>query len=252
MVNENGDYGLFFEFFDSFSKAGIEGITPEDPLIIVLERFIETNKQLFYISDVILMDVLFVSKSIYPMFGISPEKFSKDYFLTTTHPDDYYRHRLARTKLFGIAQELFIHKKGIKIISTNVRARKPDGSYFDVLYQAFLFYSKVPYESVFLILVMTDITGLGKVHKGFHYYIGEDRKFFRYPDKELLMTGSVFSHTEFSIINLIDDGLSSKEIAQKLFRSIHTVNTHRTNIIKKSGKSSITEVIHELKEKGLL
>ena len=53
------------------------------------------------------------------------------------------------------------------------------------------------------------------------------------------MTGNIFSHTEFNIIELIDEGLSSKEIAEKLFRSVHTINTHRTNILEKSGKSSI-------------
>ncbi len=47
-------------------------------------------------------------------------------------------------------------------------------------------------------------------------------------------------------------GLSTKEIAEKLFRSPLTINTHRTNIIKKAGKSSVTEVIRELKAKGLL
>jgi len=31
-----------------------------------------------------------------------------------------------------------------------------------------------------------------------------------------------------------------------------TINTHRSNIIKKAGKSSITDVIRDLKAKGLL
>jgi len=66
------------------------------------------------------------------------------------------------------------------------------------------------------------------------------------------MAGNIFSNTEFSIIKLIDEGLSTKEISEKLFRSSFTINTHRTNIIKKSGKSTLAEVIHELKDKGLL
>jgi len=82
--------------------------------------------------------------------------------------------------------------------------------------------------------------------------MGEDPKIFRYPDDKLLMEGNIFSHTEFKIIELIDQGLSTKEIAVKVFRSPFTINTHRTNIIKKSGKSSIADVIHDLKEKGLL
>jgi len=99
---------------------------------------------------------------------------------------------------------------------------------------------------------MSDISDFDKIHKGFHYYIGNDPKVFRFPDEELLSTGSIFSHTEFSIIELIEQGLSSKEIAEKLFRSPLTINTYRSNIIKKAGKSSIIGVIRDLKAKGLL
>ena len=99
---------------------------------------------------------------------------------------------------------------------------------------------------------MSDISDFDKIHKGFHYYIGNDPKVFRFPDEELLSTGSIFSHTELRIIELIEQGMSTKEIAEKLFRSPLTINTHRTNIIKKSGKTSTTEVIREMKEQGLL
>ncbi len=70
--------------------------------------------------------------------------------------------------------------------------------------------------------------------------------------RNCLPSGLIFSHTEFRIIELIEQGLSTKEIAEKLFRSPFTINTHRTNIIKKAGKSSIAGVISDLKAKGLL
>jgi DNA-binding CsgD family transcriptional regulator len=178
---------------------------------------------------------------------------SPGFFLTTTHPDDLRRHHLARAKLLGTSQEIYIQKSGTCIISANFRGRNPEGNGFsNYLYQCFFFFSKIPYESTFLILVITDISQFDHIHKGFHYYIGNDPKVFRFPDEKLLSTGSVFSHTEFSIIELIEQGLSTKEIAEKLFRSPLTINTHRSNIIKKAGKSSITEVIRELKGEGLL
>jgi len=66
------------------------------------------------------------------------------------------------------------------------------------------------------------------------------------------MKGNLFSLSEFKIIELIEEGLSSKEIAEKLCRSVYTINTHRTNILKKSGKSTISDVIRDLKNTGLL
>jgi DNA-binding CsgD family transcriptional regulator len=187
------------------------------------------------------------------MFGIDQDKVTTGFFLTTTHPDDLKRHHLARAKLISTAQEIYIQKSGTKIISINVRGRKPESEdYADYLYQCFLFYSKIPYESTFLILVITDISDFDKTPRGFHYYIGNDPKIFRFPDEGLLSSGLVFSHAEFRILELIEQGLSTKEIAEKLFRSPLTINTHRSNIIKKAGKTSTAEVLHDLKEKGLL
>ena len=46
-----------------------------------------------------------------------------------------------------------------------------------------------------------------------------------------------FQIREFEIIKLIESGLSSEQIAEKLFMSRYTVNTHRRNILEKTGKS---------------
>ena len=64
--------------------------------------------------------------------------------------------------------------------------------------------------------------------------------------------GNVFSSREFEIIRLIEAGLSSEQIAEKLFLSHYTVNTHRRNILTKTGKKNISDLIYELKERGVL
>ena len=43
------------------------------------------------------------------------------------------------------------------------------------------------------------------------------------------------STRETELVHLIAEGLTNKEIAERLFLSIHTVKTHRKNIIKKLG-----------------
>jgi DNA-binding CsgD family transcriptional regulator len=247
------DYSLFYKFFVTYSEQNFEGINPNDPLMKVLDSYMDNNSQLFYITDAIQLDIKFISRGVKSLFGIDPDKVATGFFLTTTHPDDLKRHHLARSKLINVAQELYIQKSGTKIISANFRGRLPGSTeYADFLYQSFLFYSKIPYESTFLILVITDISGFEKPYNGFHYYIGNDPKIFRFPDKELLTSGLVLSHAELKIIELLEQGLSTKEIADQLFRSPLTISTHRSNIIKKSGKTSTYEVIRDLKEKGLL
>ena len=45
----------------------------------------------------------------------------------------------------------------------------------------------------------------------------------------------LLSSRETEIVQLVAEGLANKEIAEKLFLSIHTVKSHRKNIIKKLG-----------------
>jgi DNA-binding NarL/FixJ family response regulator len=48
---------------------------------------------------------------------------------------------------------------------------------------------------------------------------------------------------ELEIIELIAQGISYKEIADKLFISLHTAHTHRKNIFKKTGVKKSSELI---------
>lgn len=76
--------------------------------------------------------------------------------------------------------------------------------------------------------------------------------YFRYPDQEMLQMGNVFTKREFEIIKLIATGLNTEQIADRLFLSAYTVNTHRGNILKKTHKTQISDLIYELKERGVL
>ena len=75
---------------------------------------------------------------------------------------------------------------------------------------------------------------------------------FRFEDEDLLNIGHGLTNRELEIIRQIEAGLSTKEIAAKLFLSVYTVNTHRANILEKSGKLLISDLIYELKAKGVL
>ena len=61
--------------------------------------------------------------------------------------------------------------------------------------------------------------------------------------------GVGLSKREIEVIKLISDGLTNKEIADQLFLSTHTVNTHRKNIMHKLGiKNTAGIVIYAVKE----
>ncbi len=252
MVKKPGNYNLFHKFIETYLPVGFNGINPGDPLMIELEQIMEKNDQFFYIADAIHMKILFTSRWSAEMIGIAPEDVTFYYFMEATHPDQIQRLNLGRTKLIKKAQDIFIAGNGSALISTDFKIRVSGGGYAHFLLQNYLFYSEIPYKTVFFLKIHTNIDWFKKIKHGYHYYIGNDLSYFRYPDEEMLQMGNVFTTREFEIIRLIESGLSTEQIAEKLFLSIYTVNTHRRNILTKTGKKTISDLIYELKERGVL
>ena len=186
------------------------------------------------------------------MLGVTAEDINPGHYTQRIHPDDEESLGQARARVYKMEREIFQAQKGSALTSYNLRVRNSAGNYNNLFVQDYMFYSPIPYKAVFLIQVITNIDWYKMKKDRFHLYAGNDLSLFRFPDRELLEIGPDLSYREFEIIRLIESGLSSKEIADKLFLSIHTVNTHRSNILEKTGKSQISDLIYEFKEKGLL
>lgn len=246
------DYSLFFKFIEIFAPDGFKGIDPDDPLLLELEKIMEKNNQFINTADMIQLKFLFTSKRSTQMIGVEPAEVTPYHFFESVHADDRQRFSLGRARLIKLAQDFFVAEKGFALLSTNIRTRNPLGKYTNLLYQVYMYYSAIPYKSVFSLKIHTNIDWYKKSGKGYHYYLGNDNSYFRYPDKALLKVGIPFSDREFEIIMLIKEGLSSEQIAEKLFLSINTVNAHRANVLKKSGKMSMPDVIYDLMKQGVL
>ncbi|SFT47031.1 two component transcriptional regulator, LuxR family [Lishizhenia tianjinensis] len=60
------------------------------------------------------------------------------------------------------------------------------------------------------------------------------------------------SKREIEVLQLVVNGYSSKQIAEELFLSYHTINTHRKNILKKVGVKSVSELVLFAQSTGLM
>ena len=246
------DYRPIHDFVNAFREQGFEGIRREDPLVVDLEARLRARRQYLHIADLLRMEVLFASSSVRDLFGLEPDAVHMGTFFARTHPDDRDRHSLVRSKTLHAAQNLLIHKAGVTVHSTEFRQPDASGTYMDVLFQAYLFCSEKPTSTVYMALVLSDLSGFTADRTGHHYYLGNDLTCFRYPDMELLLMGHHFTDREFEILTLIAEGLDTGRIAKQLMLSVNTVNTHRRNIVRKSGKSSTHELVMELREMGVL
>ncbi len=81
------------------------------------------------------------------------------------------------------------------------------------------------------------------LRNGKYYLFNED-------DKE--NTWQSLSARELEVLGLVSKGFISKEIADKLFISVNTVNNHRQNILEKIKASNTNEAIRYARNLGLL
>ena len=247
-MNTNfNDYTSIFNIIECFAPSGFNNIDPEHPMMREVEKLLATNDQFLTVADMIGWKFLYTSKRSSQMLGIEPADLNPYHLMEATHPDDIRRHSQSLVKTVSLVGEFFSAGQGSSILSTNLRLRNPRGVYSNMLLQSYLFYSGSPHKTVYRVQVHTNIDHFKIIGKGFHYYVGNDLSYFKYPDNALLNKGYRLSKRELEIIKLVELGLYTEQIAEKLFLSPFTVNTHRRNILHKAGKASIPELIYDLR-----
>jgi DNA-binding CsgD family transcriptional regulator len=250
-MNLTGDYIVFHNFIEKYLPQGFEHISRLDPFMIDMEEKLRSGNQFFYIADLLKVRLLFTSWGSTRMLGIPPEQVDPFTFFALAHPEDQERLNRAQAKLYKGGQELFLQKSGVTMVTIQLRERRMDGSYFNLLLQTYSLYSEV-HDTVFTLIIATELAMDIPNKETFHYYAGEDVSMFRYPDSALLKEGYNFSNRELEILKLIAAGMGSEQIADKLLLSVNTVNTHRRNILNKTKKSNTHELVIELMEKGMM
>jgi Bacterial regulatory proteins, luxR family len=245
-------YSIIFDFIESYQPSGFLHINAEDPIVQRFEELMEANDQFLLIMDLTQVSIIYASKRSINMVGVVPEHLTPYEMMNAVHPDDVYRFGLGRTRLINLDKDLFIEKKGSALLSTTIRMRGADQQYSNLLIQCYLYYSPIPHGAVYEIQLHTNVDWFKFKKVPFHYYTGSDLSLFRFADEELLNMNPHLSARELEIIKLVEKGMSSKQIAEKLFLSVNTVNTHRSNILERSGKALISDLIYDLKEQGIL
>lgn len=88
------------------------------------------------------------------------------------------------------------------------------------------------------------VTAIETVHKGGTYFdatVQEERRRYLRSRQTIKATG--ITQREKQIIQLLEQDLSNKEIATQLCISVRTVETHRKNILRKTGATNVLTLI---------
>jgi DNA-binding CsgD family transcriptional regulator len=145
-------------------------------------------------------------------------------------------------------------RKQHKIIM-DYRIRTPKGDYLRIIEQHQVLEMDAR-GNIWLTLSFVDISPDQELEQGLRYTIINCKtgEVIGLPADNKSAAGSTIklSAREKQILTLIKEGFISKEIAEKLFLSIHTVNTHRQRILEKLNADSSIDAIRYASSLNLL
>jgi DNA-binding CsgD family transcriptional regulator len=177
-----------------------------------------------------------------------------NYTNSLIHPDDLpllYKASICYIKLGFALPDKTISKDYKAIFDYRVKGK--DGIFVRIIEQ------QVPLEfdksgNVWLALSMVDLSPDNDVKAPFRGRLKNQRTgelYYFPPEEEPASQSTSLTSREKEILQLIARGLISKEIADKLYISVNTVNTHRQRIIEKLNVSNTYEAIRYAHDRGI-
>lgn len=233
---------------------------------ICIEDFIESinrNKENILspcvISDLSSTDFVYASKNIKNLIGYSHQDVMKDKIIMsyeTLHPDDTNRMFTIFEDIFSVYFSIPIEQRLNYKFCNDFRFKRHDGRFIWLLHEfMFLKYDNQgkPLISLSRVKDITSIKGedtlnlyIGRCDDQCNYSIQFSK---RYP---LLKNESKLTRREIEILKMISDGYLSKQIADKLHISFHTVNTHRQHMLEKTNTTTSSELVSYAREHGMI
>jgi len=123
--------------------------------------------------------------------------------------------------------------------------RKPQGIYVRILQQSVFLELTDSGAPLLDFSTVTDITPFKKDNRLTLaiYKLSSDYQHQLLHQEDFFHSNLVFTQRQLEILELISQGLTSKEIAEQLYLSIDTVKNHRKKILEVSGAKNIAEAV---------
>lgn len=204
-----------------------------------------------------------ISGPIKNMFGYQAQTVMEnglDFVIDIFQKDDFRIYNEAIfSRLTTVLKETPQDRHDEYVFSFNYRMRKANGEWMHLYQQGSYITDPVTLLPLFSIALVTDISPI-KRDNSMVFTVDQkrnDERFFRYnnlvteyfypdPDEAKL------SKREKEILGWLAEGLSSKQIAAKLYLSESTVVIHRKNMLKKTNAKNSAELIRYGIQRGLI
>jgi DNA-binding CsgD family transcriptional regulator len=233
----------------------IPDYTTVENSITMLGRMAEVENSSIAVFDLFRKEFISIRSKYRAIVNVNLEeaqKYGPAYYISLMHPDDATVVLDTYKKVFEFSFNLPVEERKDYKTIFNFRLGY-NGKYFHFV-QQIVTLELTPGGKIWLGLSLSDMLPdnekFEKVNRrvinlrsGKYYLFNED-------DKE--NSWKNLSARELEVLGLVSKGYASKEIADRLFISVNTVNNHRQNILEKIKAANTNEAIRYARNLGLL
>ncbi|GAB2530822.1 LuxR C-terminal-related transcriptional regulator [Rufibacter soli] len=208
----------------------------------------------YFIFNNLEASIEYVSENMSTILGYQPEEFTVPFMVEKIHPEDrpfFLNFEATKVDFFKqMAPEKCLKYK----VRYDYRLQHADGNYLRILQQSVC--AQVGEEAHLPLRALgmhTDITHLkleGKPMLSFIGMEGEPSYIDVKPKQAFSPQKEVLSKREKEVLGMVIDGKPSRKISEELHISMHTVNTHRKNILAKAQVASSSELVAKAIKEG--
>ncbi|MFI2812102.1 MULTISPECIES: LuxR C-terminal-related transcriptional regulator [Microbulbifer] len=213
----------------------------------------------FYVVDFKTFHLDYVSPSITAIHGLQPETVTFQDILDCVHPDDMgFVSRAEQRAIEIVYERIPPEKRKLYKISYCFRFRTADGSYQLFNHQAIMLTEDENNRLSKSLNIHTNISHLSSESNHRLSVIGMlgEPSFLNIEiENEAPVPAAsqpLFTDREMEVIRLLSQGMTSREIAARLYIAVDTVKNHRKNIMKKSACKNVGQLITKCITQGLL
>ena len=255
---------LYREYFELLSLQEFDEKDLDRDLvekhIIFLRQMDAIDNSSISVFDLHSKEHVFISDNYSKMLGYDLSKASDEgntFFDAKVHPDDFIHNLKLGIELIKLTYRVPVNERKNYKLVLDYRVKNSKGEYVRIIeqQQALELDKK---GNVWLALSTVDLSPDQDL------LAGPRSRLFNFKTGEIIGTPAIYlnspnadkvhilSKREKEILKLVKEGLPSKEIADKLFISVHTVNTHRQRILEKLNVYNSLEAIQYASDLGLI
>jgi DNA-binding CsgD family transcriptional regulator len=219
----------------------------------VLGQFAEINQQFISIFNTKTQKVLFLSNNYLDVMGYTCseedyKKYSTVYWMRDMPLNQSWFFMQMSLFFINTVQPLLKkagEHKALKWYMHNFKLTPPKSTLHNISLTCSGLEILTSGNMIVMMLIIKDVKSMVKENTSWwaEFDINNGTKYFYHEKDKKFIKGSILSDREKEILNLIKSGLDTKEIAEKLFLSPHTVEKHRKNMLEYTGAKDISSLI---------